>query len=69
MWGAPDVLEETDPLWGVYRFKQGFGARYVQHIGAWDYVVSPLGYWLYTTAIPRVLDVMRWAHWRLGGRR
>ena len=37
MWGAPDTLDESDPMWGVYRFKQGFGGQFVQHIGAWDY--------------------------------
>ncbi len=37
MWGAPDVLGEHDPLWGVYRFKSSFGAQLVSHIGAFDY--------------------------------
>jgi len=37
MWGAPDTLDESDPMWGVYRFKQGFGGQFVQHMGAWDY--------------------------------
>ncbi len=35
-WGAPDTLAESDPMWGVYRFKQGFGGEFVPHIGAWD---------------------------------
>ncbi len=61
-WGAPDVLDETDPMWGVYRFKQGFGGEFVPHIGAWDYPTSRLGYWGYTVAMPRVLDVMRRRH-------
>jgi lipid II:glycine glycyltransferase (peptidoglycan interpeptide bridge formation enzyme) len=64
MWGAPDVLDESDPLWGVYRFKQGFGGEFVQHIGAWDFPVSRLSYWLYTVVMPRVLDKMRRAYWR-----
>jgi peptidoglycan pentaglycine glycine transferase (the first glycine) len=64
MWGAPDVLDESDPMWGVYRFKQGFGGRFVEHIGAWDWPVSRLGYWLYTSVMPRVLDVKRRAYWR-----
>jgi peptidoglycan pentaglycine glycine transferase (the first glycine) len=64
MWGAPDVLDESDPMWGVYRFKQGFGSEFVEHIGAWDFPVSHLGYWLYTRVMPRVLDAMRWAHWK-----
>ena len=64
MWGAPDVLVESDPMWGVYRFKQGFGGRFVQHIGAWDYVASSPLYWLYTTAMPHVLDLLRRRHWQ-----
>ena len=58
-WGAPDVLEESDPMWGVYRFKQGFGGEFTPHIGAWDYPVNKGLYWAYTAAMPRVLDVMR----------
>lgn len=64
MWGAPDVLNESDPMWGVYRFKQGFGGEFVEHIGAWDFPTSRIGYWLYSSAMPRVLAVMRWLHWR-----
>ncbi len=66
MWGAPDALDESDPLWGVYRFKKGFGGEFVRHVGAWDFPVSRLGYWLYTVVMPRVLSVMRWRYWRAG---
>ncbi len=61
-WGAPDVLDENDPMWGVYRFKQGFGGRFEPHIGAWDYPVSRPLYWAYTVAMPRVLGMMRRRH-------
>ncbi len=64
MWGAPDELDESDPLWGVYRFKQGFGGEFVRHVGAWDFPISRFGYWLYTAAMPRVLAVMRRRYWR-----
>lgn len=45
LWGIPDFepqeLERDfaarkDGLWGVYRFKRGFGGRMVRSIGAWD---------------------------------
>jgi peptidoglycan pentaglycine glycine transferase (the first glycine) len=65
LWGAPDELDEDDPLWGVYRFKQGFGAAWVRHIGAYDYPTSRLGYWIYSVAMPRVLALMRRRHWKL----
>ena len=59
LWGAPERLDPTDPLWGVYRFKEGFGARLVQGVGAWDYSVRPRLYWFYTALLPRVLALMR----------
>ncbi len=62
MWGAPDALDESDPLWGVYRFKRGFGGEFMRHIGAWDFPVSRPGYWLYTGVMPRVLAAMRWRY-------
>ena len=58
LWGAPDVLDESDPMYGVYRFKQGLGAQFVRHIGAWDYTASRSLYWLYAAARPRVVALM-----------
>lgn len=59
MWGAPDSFNESDPLWGVYRFKQGFNGKLVRHLGAWDYANRPVLYQLYTKTLPKILDVMR----------
>jgi lipid II:glycine glycyltransferase (peptidoglycan interpeptide bridge formation enzyme) len=59
MWGAPDVFDESDPMWGVFRFKDGFGGEVVRHIGAWDKPVRPTLYRIYTRLLPRLLDVMR----------
>jgi peptidoglycan pentaglycine glycine transferase (the first glycine) len=62
LWGAPDVLDESDPLWGVYRFKEGFGGRFVRRIGAWDYpLIGPL-YRAYMALMPRYLDWRRRGH-------
>ena len=58
-WGAPDDFVESDPLWGVWKFKEGFGGQVVRHLGAWDYAPSPTLYKLYTRLLPRVLDLMR----------
>jgi lipid II:glycine glycyltransferase (peptidoglycan interpeptide bridge formation enzyme) len=60
MWGAPDVFQETDPLWGVYRFKRGYGGSVVRTIGAWDYPVRPFFYTIYTSWVPRILGLLRW---------
>jgi lipid II:glycine glycyltransferase (peptidoglycan interpeptide bridge formation enzyme) len=58
-WGAPDEFVESDPLWGVWKFKEGFGGQVVHHIGAWDYAPSPVLYRLYAAVLPRVLEGMR----------
>lgn len=56
LWGIPnadvDTLEakfthKTDGLWGVYRFKRGFGGQVVKSVGAFDYIYNPLLYKLY----------------------
>jgi peptidoglycan pentaglycine glycine transferase (the first glycine) len=60
LWGVPDEDEATlesqfdqrqDGLWGVYRFKRGFGGRLARSVGAWDRVYSPLRYRLYRWAL------------------
>jgi lipid II:glycine glycyltransferase (peptidoglycan interpeptide bridge formation enzyme) len=58
-WGAPDDFVESDPLWGVWRFKAGFKGQVVRHIGAWDYPNRPFWYWIYTTVMPRYLAFLR----------
>lgn len=58
LWGIPDYevdeLEEGfsdhgshEGLWGVYRFKRGFGGDVVRSVGAWDRVYHPLLYKAY----------------------
>lgn len=67
LWGAPDTLDESDPMYGVYRFKHSLGAQLVQHIGAWDWPASRLLYWLYSVARPYVIELMHKRHYGLGG--
>jgi lipid II:glycine glycyltransferase (peptidoglycan interpeptide bridge formation enzyme) len=59
LWGAPEIFDESDSMWGVYRFKEGLGGQVVRTLGAWDYAPSPFWYKMYSEIIPRVLDVMR----------
>lgn len=58
LWGIPDVDEDEledsftrkkshDGLWGVYRFKRGFGGTVMRSTGAWDRVYFPTLYRLY----------------------
>ena len=58
-WGAPDELDPSDPMWGVYRFKAGFGATFVKSIGAWDIVARPAVYRFYSTFVPKILAFLR----------
>jgi peptidoglycan pentaglycine glycine transferase (the first glycine) len=56
LWGVPDEDEATleanfetrqDGLWGVYRFKRGFGGQLKRAVQAMDRVYNPLFYWAY----------------------
>ena len=58
-WGAPDEFVETDPLWGVWRFKDGFRGDVVWHIGAWDYPARPFWYYTYSKVLPRYIEFLR----------
>jgi len=62
LWGIPDADEETleeqftersDGLWGVYRFKRGFGGEVRRAAGAWDKVYNRAAYWAYQLLIAR----------------
>jgi lipid II:glycine glycyltransferase (peptidoglycan interpeptide bridge formation enzyme) len=57
LWGVPDedleILEanfarNNEGLWGVYRFKRGFGGELKRSSGPWDRVYNPYLYRLYT---------------------
>ena len=59
LWGAPENFNESDALWGVFRFKEGLGGRVIRTIGAWDFPAKQALYNLYTSIMPRILAVMR----------
>lgn len=59
MWGAPDVFDPADRMWGVYKFKSGFGGQVVLGLGAYDYPVKSPGYWAFTVALPRARSLLR----------
>jgi lipid II:glycine glycyltransferase (peptidoglycan interpeptide bridge formation enzyme) len=74
MWGIPDEVGEAAAagrkvelgkggLWGVYRFKSGFGGRVIRYVGAYDFVYSPIAHWLATRIWPRLPDRLRWGRW------
>jgi lipid II:glycine glycyltransferase (peptidoglycan interpeptide bridge formation enzyme) len=56
LWGVPNAGEESlesnftlrsDGLWGVYRFKRGFGGELRRSAGPWDRVYQPFLYQMY----------------------
>ena len=56
LWGVPDVDQEqleknfttrSDGLWGVYRFKRGFGGILMRVLGPYDRIYNPLLYSFY----------------------
>jgi peptidoglycan pentaglycine glycine transferase (the first glycine) len=60
LWGIPDAdeamleaqfQERSDGLWGVYRFKRGWGGAITRSAGAWDHVYNPLIYRAYRMAL------------------
>ena len=62
LWGVPDEDEATleanfesrdDGLWGVYRFKRGFGGKLIREPDAIDRVYSPMMYKLYRMVTER----------------
>ena len=59
LWGAPDEFDQSDGLWGVFRFKEGLGGFVSRTLGAWDFTPNPLLYKMYTQVLPRLMDIMR----------
>jgi len=60
MWGVPDEDADTleaqfkqhsDGLWGVYRFKRGWGGDIVRTAGTWDFVYNRFIYTAYRTVL------------------
>lgn len=57
--GVSGDLDENNPLYGLYRFKKGFGGEMVEFIGEWDKVYSRFFYWLWTNVLPVYLKITR----------
>ncbi len=62
LWGAPDVLDESDSMWGVWRFKRGLGAVFTPHIGAYDFAPSRPLYVLYCFFQPLHISLLHRLH-------
>jgi lipid II:glycine glycyltransferase (peptidoglycan interpeptide bridge formation enzyme) len=58
-WGVPDNFTESNSMWGVYRFKTGFGGTVTRTMGAWDYAPNRALYALYERIMPRFIAVLK----------
>ncbi len=56
--GVSGDLSEDNPLYGIYRFKKGFGAELLELVGEWDRPVRPLAYLLARRALPLARQAM-----------
>ena len=43
--GVSGNVSEDNPLYGLFRFKQGFGGAFTEFVGEEDLVLSPFIYW------------------------
>ncbi|MDR1961900.1 MAG: peptidoglycan bridge formation glycyltransferase FemA/FemB family protein [Gracilibacteraceae bacterium] len=48
--GVSGDLSESNPLYGLYRFKKGWGGVFTEFIGEWDLVFRPVMYRLWQAA-------------------
>jgi lipid II:glycine glycyltransferase (peptidoglycan interpeptide bridge formation enzyme) len=54
--GVSGNLDPDHPLYGLYRFKEGFGAQLVEYVGEYDLPLAKGGYFLWQ----RLLQAHRW---------
>jgi lipid II:glycine glycyltransferase (peptidoglycan interpeptide bridge formation enzyme) len=59
LWGAPEKFESGDPLYNVFRFKQGLGGDVLRTLGAWDYPSHAGKYYFYRKILPVFLNILR----------
>ena len=50
LFGIPPENDPGHPMYGLYRFKTGFGGKIIRRPGCWDLPLNPAGYRLYRTA-------------------
>ncbi|MCX5779568.1 MAG: peptidoglycan bridge formation glycyltransferase FemA/FemB family protein, partial [Firmicutes bacterium] len=51
--GVSGDMDESNPLYGLYRFKKGFNGELIEFVGDWDRVYSPSLYFAWTRILPR----------------
>jgi len=67
--GVPGDVPEDHPLYGLVKFKRGFGGEYVQFIGEYDLVYTPWFYHFYQLAEPFYHKVVKKVIKKLRGKK
>ena len=57
--GVSGDLDESNPLYGLYRFKKGFNGEFTEFVGEWDRVYSSIFYWLWNRVLPLYFKLTR----------
>ncbi len=57
--GVPGRVGEDHPLYGLYKFKLGFGGDYVEFVGEMDMVLNKPVNWMITKGKPIFMDVRK----------
>lgn len=56
MWGAlGENPNSKDPWYGFHKFKEGYGAKHVEFLGSYDFVIKKNLYFAY-----KILNKLRW---------
>ncbi len=57
--GVSGDMDPDNALYGLYRFKDGFGARVVEYVGEYDLPSSTIGYFLWKYGYPMYNKLVR----------
>ncbi len=57
--GVPGNIDESNPMYGLYKFKVGFKGKFTEFIGMLDYVFNPVVYFIVEKGIQAFRDVRR----------
>lgn len=49
-YGIPPTNKPNHPMYGLYRFKTGFGGSLIHKVGSWDYPVNKVAYYTFYVA-------------------
>ena len=57
--GVSGDVSEDNPLYGLFRFKQGFGGDFTEFVGEMDLVLDPVLYWVVEHGKPAFMELRK----------